>query len=203
MKKVCFITAIMLCVFLVAIIVKNSYALLETKGTFVVNEDVGAWVIKINNNSITSENLEFTIDSFTWSSDSNVKPGSFAPGITGSFRLLLDPTGTDVSVRYDINFDLEELKRNHIVVTSVRELNGNELTLTGENLFTGVIPLSDINNGVTHDIVVNVNWVGDKDVEDTELGMSDDNELALPIELNITQYLGEPIVEYVVEDETE
>lgn len=203
MKRVYYTIAIVLCIFLVAIIVKNTYALLETKSTFVVNEDVGAWVIKINNNTITTENLAFTIDSFTWSTDSNVKPGKFAPGLTGNFRLLLDPTGTDVSVRYDINFDLDELKRNNVVVTSVHEMNGYELTMTNNNVFTGVIPLSDINDGVTHDIEVNVNWVGDMDVEDTELGMSDDTELDLPIEITITQYLGEPIVEYVAEDETE
>lgn len=199
MKRVYLFIAIILCIILIAVVVKNAYALLETRSTFVVQEDVGAWVIKINNNTITNENLEFTIDSFVWSTDSNVKPGKFAPGLTGNFRLLLDPTGTDVSIRYDINFDIDELKRNNIVVTSVHETNGYELTMTNNNVFTGIIPLSDINDGVTHDIEVNVNWIGDMDIEDTELGMSDDTRLNLPIEITITQYLGEPIVEYIME----
>ena len=107
----------------------------------------------------------------------------------------IDPTDTDVSVRYDIDFDFSEFENTNIVVSSIEEVNNRTIVKTGLNKYTGVIPLSDIKNGVTNTIRVNIKWDNNEDNNeyDSEIGTVSGNVKSIPVLVNVSQYLGENI----------
>lgn len=80
-------------------------------------------------------------------------------------------------------------------IKSIQEIENNEqLIKTGENTYTGIISLNDINNGIKHKIRVEIEW-GDNEENsknDTEIGMN--HQLEIPIIFHATQYLGEDII---------
>ena len=158
-----------------------------------VTYDVGSLV---NDTDITSGvNTKFFVDEIIWNPSDNVKSGKLAPGVSGYFDIVIDPTDTDVSVRYDINFDFSEFENTNIVVTSIEEINNKTIVKTGTNKYTGVIPLSEIKNGVTNTIRVNVKWDNNEDNNeyDSSLGAVPNNVKNIPVFINVSQYLGETI----------
>ena len=90
-------------------LIKETYAVFETTGTGTADFSIGSWVINLNSIDISSgQTVSFSINSFTYSDSSHIANGVIAPGRSGYFDLILDPDGTDVSVRYDITLDMEE-----------------------------------------------------------------------------------------------
>lgn len=195
MKKVYVCFALILLVLTIFIILKT-YGLFESKTSLNVQSDVGKWVILVNDTDITAgANTKFSVNEIIWNPSDNVKSGKIAPGVSGYFDIVIDPTDTDVSVRYDIDFDFSEFENTNIVVTSIEEINNKTIVKTGTNKYTGVIPLSEIKNGVTNTIRVNVKWDNNEDNNefDSELGAVPNNEMNIPVFINVSQYLGETI----------
>lgn len=195
MKKVYVCFALILLVLTVFIIL-DTYGLFESKTSLNVQSNVGKWVILVNDTDITSgANTKFFVDEIIWNPSDNVKSGKLAPGVSGYFDIVIDPTDTDVSVRYDINFDFSEFENTNIVVTSIEEINNKTIVKTGTNKYTGVIPLSEIKNGVTNTIRVNVKWDNNEDNNeyDSSLGAVPNNVKNIPVFINVSQYLGETI----------
>ncbi len=111
---------------------------------------------------------------------------------------MIDPTDTDVSIRYDISFDLSELSDTKIKIDSIEEVNNtNNLIKTGENTYSGIIRLEEIQNKQTNKIVVNFTWDEDETTNegDTAMGIIPDNKISIPVKVKVTQYLGEEITE--------
>ena len=195
MKKVYVCFALILLVLTVFIIL-DTYGLFESKTSLNVQSNVGKWVILVNDTDITSgANTKFFVDEIIWNPSDNVKSGKLAPGVSGYFDIVIDPTDTDVSVRYDINFDFSEFENTNIVVTSIEEINNKTIVKTGTNKYTGVIPLSEIKNGVIKPIRVKVKWDNNEDNNeyDSSLGAVPNNVKNIPVFINVSQYLGETI----------
>lgn len=202
MKRVCYFLAIVL---LIVIIVKIFYtfALLESNTTRVVENGLGSWTILVNDTDVTGSEVEFEIDNIVYDQDNTVVSGRLAPGLGGHFDISIDPTDTEVSVRYDITFDYTELEAlgTTISVASVSELSGKNVIRTGENTYTGVISLSEIEDDQVDTIRTAISWVNDetKNTQDTDLGMQDNPKIVIPIQVRLIQYTGELIEEYVGE----
>lgn len=126
--------------------------------------------------------------------NSHVKADKLAPGLSGSFEILINPEDTNVSIKYDITLNEQELGDTNLKIKSIEEIENNkQLIKTGENTYTGIISLNDINNGVKHKIRVEIEWVDNEEnsKNDTEIGMN--HKLEIPIIFHATQYLGEDI----------
>ena len=177
--------------------VRNSYALFESALTVEASSQAGSWNIYINNIDITNPSANFTINTINVSSDPNVVSGRMAPGTSAYFDLNIVPTGTNVSVRYDITFDFSELS-DSLVIDEIEELNNRTLVRTDEYTYSGIITLAEINNNVTSSIRVSILWDNDEDNNeiDTELGMDVNSSISIPVVIDVTQYLGETLVEY-------
>lgn len=173
-----------------------TFGLFENSTTRTTEAGVGDWVVSVNGTDITSHNT-FGIDDIIFDSSSNVKPGKLAPGGAGYFNIIIDPRGSKVSVRYDVTYDLSELD-NYDLTFEVSDAEGRALTKTGEYTYTGVIPLSEINNNVTSTIKCNIAWNNDesKNDDDSVVGMDKDASFEIPVEVKATQYLGEVITQY-------
>ena len=195
MKKIYFCLALVVLIITVLIILK-SYGLFETKTELNVQSEVGKWVILVNNTDITQqENTKFSVDKIIWDQNDEVKEGKIAPGASGYFDIVIDPTDTDVSVRYDIGFDFSEFENTNITITSIQEINDKKIVKTGDNKYTGIITLDEISAGTTNTIRVNIAWENNEEnnEHDSNLSSVPNTILNIPVTINVSQYLGETI----------
>lgn len=198
MKRACYILGFSLIIVVIFLMIR-AYSLLESNTTRVVEKELGKWVILVNDLDVTGDEVEFEIENISYETASTVEAGRLAPGLGGHFDITIDPTDTDVSVRYDIIFDYTDINETDINISNIVETNGNELIQTGESTYTGVIPLSDIKNGGrTDNIRTSITWNNNENnnEKDSEIGLVENNTVSIPVTVKLTQYTGEEIVEY-------
>ena len=169
----------------------------EAKGEF--ESTVGKWNIKLNNVDITQSNVfNFLIEDIIVFGNNNVAPGKMAPGLLGYFDINIDAEDTDVSVKYDITINEDELENSEIKIVNVYELSDNELIKTNKSTYTGIMLLEDIQENKSNTIRIELEWSSEDETlqEDLDFANSVNNVLKLPITVNVIQYTGEEIIEY-------
>ena len=189
------ISVIILCIIIYEI--TKIYALFHSELDSKVEFKKGMWNIKVNNTDITRGTItEFEIDTINMDENSHVKSGKIEPGMKGNFKISINPQNTSVSVRYDISLNKEQLTNKNIKIVSVKEKKqNNNLIKTGEDTYTGIISLDDIKNNVTNEIIIEIEWIDDRqnDGEDTKIGIIENSEIKIPMTVYVSQYLGETI----------
>lgn len=192
-KLLFFVVLLLLCITILEI--NNSFGLFETNNTITVDSNIAKWQVKVNNSNITDP-VSFVVDNYVVENDSMVKAGLIAPGMTAYFDIEIDPNDTDVSIRYDITLDMDELENDRIQITNVEEIDNHTIVLTDESTYTGIIPITD---SETHTIRIYVEWVNDENNNeiDSLYGLDEDSEVGIPIVINFSQYLNETITQYV------
>lgn len=197
MKKKLLILASIISVIIFVITIIMTYALFESNVSAEISVNNATWKILINNTDITKESTkEFTIDQINVTGDTHTEGGKIAPGLSGNFNILIDPTDTDVSIKYEVTFDLSNLENTKIQIDSIEEtILGKELLKTGDNTYTGVITLDEIRQGIKNEITVNLSWKEDEttNAEDTLIGSSENSRIEIPVSIKVSQYLGEEI----------
>lgn len=158
----------------------------------------GIWNINVNGQKISSGvQTDFIIDQITITEDEHTIPGKIAPGLVGQFKLAINPENTNVSIRYDITLNQDELENSNLKISSVQETaNRAELIKTAENVYTGIITLQDIEKGIMHEIELDVEWSddGQNDENDTMLGTNnEERQFQIPVTFHAIQYFGEEI----------
>lgn len=179
-------------------LVADSYALFETNSSGEANSTIGKWVIKISDVLISDNQMEeFSVDNFVYETNDNIADGYIAPGRNGYFDIVLDPTGTDVAIRYDLSFDNEQTYGDNIKY-SVTLLNGEETIKTGPNTYSGIVTLDQIEQNTKITLRINLTWESERnyDYNDTTLGMTEDAKIRIPVGISVNQYLGETITPY-------
>lgn len=189
--------------------INSTYAKYFTEADGIVEETIGAWIVKINDTNIaTGEDVQqFTIDELTYNSNDYVLSGKIAPGLLGYFDVEIDATGASVAVRYDVTIDFSTLDlSDSIKFTKLAKIvDGIEsqegITRTEESTYTGIMSLEDIETGKTNTIRVYLSWEDDgtgvNDEADSNLGKNKDAQVSIPVTVKASQYLGEEINEYV------
>lgn len=185
---------------LLVFIITETYGLFETNNVMVVNSEIGKWNIYVNDTAATEE--LFIVDSITVTDNAKVKNGKIAPGTNGYFDIVIDPKDTDVSIRYDISFDFSEIL-DSFSIKNIEEVGGVNLIQTDEFTYTNIITLEDINNEITNTIRVYVEWINNEEnnEQDSEVGRDKESHINIPVNIMISQYLGEEIQEYVPVEE--
>lgn len=176
------------------------YALFYSELNGKVQLENGTWNIIVNETDITSgTDVAFVIDNINIQENEHVKPGNFAPGLTGDFKININPKDTDVSIRYNIILDDEKLTNNNIQIKSIKETKEeNELVKVDKNTYAGIISLDEIKQSKTNEITVNIEWIDDETDNDADiqLGSSWNAECQIPIIVHVCQYLGEELEPY-------
>ena len=177
--------------------INSLYALFYSEAHGTIQEDLGKWYITVNNTDISSGSVQsFTLDQLNVISNSHTKAGKIAPDMQGDFQIVINPNDTDVSIRYDLTIDNSALDGHSITIDSIEEIEeNNTLVMTGNNTYTGIIPLSDIQNNVKNTIKITFNWENNEQYNpnDTILGTTENSKLRVPVNLTVSQYLGEQI----------
>lgn len=182
-------------ILLVFLTFTNTFSVFHTEGIAVVNQEVGKWIIKINDTDISKvSNKSFSIDNFNYSNSTKVEDGMIAPGRSGYFDVIVDPSGTDVSVLYNIEFDFGE---SSVLSSSVAVLNGDGIIKTGPNKYSGIIKLSDIENNVTNTLRVYIDWINDENNNESDTIIGETQKyISIPVNISAVQYTGEVLVPY-------
>lgn len=185
--------------------IATSYAKYIAEATAVVEKQAGAWAIKVNDTDISNSNSEttFNVDNLIFPESAFVAENKLAPGANGYFEIVIDSTGSSVAVRYDVTLVVDNLN----IIDSIRftkaciVVDGEEveegIIKTGDNTYSGVISLEDVTNEVQTTLRFYIGWEelenGQGDIADTELGLIKDISTNIPVDVVVTQYLGEPI----------
>ena len=181
------------------LLISSTYALFESQGEAETNFEIGKWVIKLNDVDVSKGYQEdFVIDNFIYDENENVEEGYIAPGQKGYFDIVLDPSGTDVAVRYDIEINLSEGNYPRNLEMSVDTLLDNETVKSDDNSYSGIITLDEIKENKKISLRLNMYWNNKSDAlnqSDSRYGTVINNSFEIPITVKISQYLGENIEE--------
>lgn len=204
---------------MLVLIVRSTYSKYTNLAVANVEERVGNWVIKINDKDVTTVDEfgnfgVFEIDDFTWnwSESPHVKEPKVAPGMKGYFDLKIDPTGTDVSIKYTLTIDDSKIAemlgippggatdRINLKMTGIIE-NGETLELPrdedGNIVITKVKTLEQIKSDDEDDRVdklkVEVTWENNEDNNDidSQIGSVANHTIKLPVKVDVIQWTGE------------
>lgn len=149
-KKVLIILAI-LAIVLLAFIGGQVYAkyVSEVRGEGVA--EVATWSFKVNgqNEQVEEINLASTCDNET------LVENKIAPGTSGSFNIIVDATGSEVGINYNIAFTEEENKPQNLKF-EYNDTEYNSIKDLGDDL-SGTINANDENKTRT----LNVKWKWD------------------------------------------
>lgn len=200
MKKSILIIICIISILSTIIIFLSTYSKYSENAEATLENQVGKWIIKLNDTDITQGvSRNFLIQNIVLEENSNVIEGKIAPGTAGYFDIEINPTGTQVAVRYDITLNKENITNDEIQIVSISELSGNTVTRTGENTYTGIIQLSNVENGDVNTIRISFEWNNNEinNEMDTQTGNTANANIEIPITVNASQYLGENIIEFV------
>ena len=118
---------LLLIMFTIILLIYNAlkiYAVFYSEMVGNVNFEKGKWNITINGDNITGGvETEFIIDQIETTENNYVKPGKLAPGLSGKFLIAINPENTDVSIKYDITLNQEELGDTNMKIKSIREID--------------------------------------------------------------------------------
>ena len=186
--------------------ITSSYAKYTAEAEGTAEEYAGAWTISINNSDIVTGNgpHTFNISNVTFLPNPYIEAGFMGPSSIGYFEIVIDPSGSDTAVRYDISIDStdfvinDSIKIDSVCIMDNGVEDDTEITRTTADTYTGVISLAEVNNGDTKTARVYIVWTdeGENDVGDTVIGDERDIQLDLPISVVVSQYLGETITAY-------
>lgn len=194
-KRILIILSIIL-VFITIYIIRDTYGLFESKNTMIMDSSVAKWNVLINGTDIKSGD-NFIVDTVNIDSSDNVLGGKIAPGTKGYFDIVINPTDTETSILYSITFDFSQVVGS-ITIDKIEELTSGNLIRTGENTYSKIITLEEIENKVINTIRVYIKWnnIEENNEEDSKIGTIKDNFISIPVSVSVIQYLGEPVEEY-------
>ena len=181
-----------------------TYSLYESVDVSTATSNIAKWNIKVNDSMITglsSNESEINIGSIDWQSNGHVRPGKAAPGSIGSFEIEIDPMDTQVSFIYELELEIEDLDNDEFGIDSVTETNGHTIVRTGEKTYSGIALLSEINNGDTYNLEINIVWNNNENNNDKdyELGKRAEDEVYIPVRITLQQYHGTEVLSPYVE----
>ena len=196
MKRVLLLISLLM-LFFTIYLAMDTYALFESNKNYDVSSDIAKFVIKVNGSEAKTE--EFVVDSIAYYENEYVIDNKIAPLADGYFDIVVDAEDVEVSLRYDIEFDFSSLSIPGLVISSITELGGNTLVLTDKDTYSGVITLADMDSSTVNTVRVSISWQNDEanNEVDSSWGMVADKVISIPVNVKLTQYLGEELPVYV------
>lgn len=196
MKRVLLLISLLM-LFFTIYLTMDTYALFESNKKYDVSSDIAKFVIKVNGSEAKTE--EFVVDSIAYYENEYVIDNKIAPLVDGYFDIVIDAEEVEVSLRYDIEFDFSSLSIPGLVISSITELGGNTLVLTDKDTYSGVITLADMDSSTVNTVRVSISWQNDEanNEVDSSWGMVADKVISIPVNVKLTQYLGEELPVYV------
>lgn len=172
-------------------LILESYAIFETDVKVVTETPLADWQIKINGSSLGSEASTFDITNFNWQANGFVLPGRASPGLNAFFEIVIDPTGSQVSMQYEVQMDFSALNNEMIRFISIKDNEGNNLTEKTPGVYVGMIPLNEVVLGTIETLRIDLEWIDDplNNAVDSSSVNDINAEINIPVSIKISQYL--------------
>ena len=157
----------------------STYAIYKSEATADATVSTAAWVVKVNNQSLTQATHTFTLGNITWATPTVSKvAGKIAPGDHGTVTIEIDATGTEVDVNYTVAIDTTAFDNNQFSVAAAT---------TSAAPLTGTIAYSDASKVKTITLDINWNAVDTAAANTDDLGDAGKNALAIPVTVTVVQ----------------
>ena len=133
------------------------------------------------------------LDNITWT-NTHTREEKMSPGSTGDLLLELDPTGSEVAILYEIQF-VDKAMDDDKILTFDNVTCNRTIVRTAEDTYSGIISLSDIQNGRKVNVDAHFFFDNTVDIE----GFTEDNQVFedfFEIHFKALQYQGETLVPY-------
>ena len=168
--------------------IRTSFGLFESNYDEDDDLTIAKWNIKVNNENLNGNENTFHVDNITYLNNSNVDADRFAPGVVGTFLLVIDPSDTEVSFKYDLSIDLSDNEYSQIKIDSIEGTSGTTLDYN-EGVYSRVFSLSEIEANKKDTIKVTFSWENsdENNESDSLLGQSD-GTFDIPVNIKFTQY---------------
>lgn len=164
----------------------QSYGLFETKVYTESDLKIASWHISVNDSDITGENKTFRVNNITYKDHSGKETQKFAPGVTGTFILVIDPKDTEVSFKYELDTKLIS-DYSQISITNIEGINNTNLTLEN-GVYSNVMTVKDIKNNKKDYIKITFSWENNDDNNESDSLIGSNLEsLEIPINIKFTQ----------------
>lgn len=198
LKNVFYIILALLTGYMAVSVVQNSYALFETEGVALVEQDLAKWVITVNDIGVTGSTKQFNVTNFKYTTDEYINENKLAPGGSCYFDIVIDANDTNVSVKYTIDLDFSIIQNYEFIESEVIDLTDGDVIRTDKDQYTGVLDLEEIKEGQTKTLRVKLTWNNNEEnnENDSELGLDENANITIPVNVNLTQYTSEEIVPY-------
>lgn len=133
--------------------------------------DVAAWAFKVNGEETVIQNISLA-ESYN---ESTLTGGKIAPGTSGEFNIIVDGSGSEVGIEYNVTFTNETSKPTNLkFIYDGQEFNSIKDI---EQLLSGSINANDENKSK----LINIKWIweyqtGDNEAEIATNDIIDTNE---------------------------
>lgn len=163
-KKIILIIAILSCLVL-SFIGGQSYSkyVSEVRGDGMA--EVATWSFKVNGQKEQVQTIQLS----STCNNSTLVNNKIAPGTSGSFNIIVDGTGSDVGIQYDIKFTNESTKPTNLKFTYDNQ-EYNSITELENNL-SGIINANDENKVKT--LTINWQWNYETGSNESEIAKND------------------------------
>lgn len=145
-----------------------TYSIFETNLNTTTDSTLAPWQILVNDTMVSSGSAEFTVDTVNWTNDSNVLDGKAAPGSSGYFEIIIDPSGSKVAIEYEIELDFEFNNNEYIKLSTIKKQNNDDLVPINSNTFFGEITLLQLESDYIETIRVSFVWENNEDNNDVD-----------------------------------
>ena len=173
---------------LIGIIGTIAYARSASQATSTMDAQVAPWKVSINSSDIVSTN-NFTLADITWDTNEYVADGYIAPGRVGTLNIEIDPSGSQVAMKYKLEIDKSNITNDSIIISSVTASSG-EVTLEEDGSYTGTLSLDEVTSNTKKVLTIQVEWSNPEttttDTNDTTTGMNA-SDISLPVKLTASQ----------------
>lgn len=199
MKKIINLTCIIMTI-VTLIIISSTYAKYVSEAFGEFSKEVNhKWKIKVNTLDISNPSEEtyvFTAKDAGYVDSDTTTVDKIAPGTSAYFDVEIDPTGTEVAIRYDITLDVDGKLSDSLVFSSAEDtISSQDLIKTGESTYTGTISLTNVLAGTKSNARLYVTWENNEanNEQDTIEGTTKNNTTSFPVKVVVSQYMGEVI----------
>lgn len=167
------------------------YAAYKTKMENPYNAKILPWSIIINNTDIVVERRFDINDIYTL--NENTEEGKIAPGTTLQIPIIINVLNIEkMNVKYEIEIEINNNDIGEFVIQKVEELNNQNIIESQNNIYTGVITEEEINNGIVHDIRIDIQWINNEknNEQDTIKAMEEERKnVDINIKVKAMQYI--------------
>lgn len=191
-NKIGIFLLVIFCVVILYFCSVNTYMAYESSVDGALSADVAGIHIAIDGQDILEKDLKtgVTLNNISWNAP-HTRSGKVAPGATGDVTFTLNPKGSDVAFSYTFTINDKQTDLKKLLKFNEFSSDNGNLIETGDNEYTGIVTMDDINNGKVINITMEFEF-SDEDVEGSDIDNSSLDDY-FSIDFKAVQYKGEKI----------